>query len=267
MAAVLFLLLTAGCAGKVANTYKAEGYDPLAADGARYAVGGFVLGARAQLDRQAEYGTAAENADRGRQTDAWAPLLYGPLSAGRSDLIVWPWPAVRDNLPADGITALQEAYARGSVLPAGLVTALAADLPEVTYLVLARIDRNEIEIGENMPTATGVQPNSDGREPYDATSQMTRTIKTRRTVAVTLDVFELSSGRSVWTGTAERNQTDLYSSNEKSGGDDLVVTPATEAGAPPEIRVKGASLDMPDLDGVLAEACAALVGNLFAKSE
>jgi hypothetical protein len=260
---VLFLLLLGGCA-RVANVHHAADYDPLAQDGAKYAVGGFVLGSQTTLDSQAEIGSGAENSDPRAQTDAWANELYGPLLAGRAGLNVWAWSALRDNIPADTITAVQAEYAKGSGLPPEMITPLAADLPEITYLVLARIDRNDIEIGSNTPAVLGNQAANESRDPHAETDMMTRSVKTRRIVKVTMNVFDLRSGRSVWSGAVTRNKTELYSPSEEDLDQKLVVTPSTEEGAAPEIRVKGASLAMPELDALLGEACRDLVGNLFA---
>ena len=263
---VLFLFLLNGCAGKVANVHHAEGYDPLAADGTKYAIAAFVLGSHAELDRQAEIGTPTQNADPVYQTETWSPLLYGPFLTGRAGIDVWAWSALRDNIPADAITSVQVAYARGSVLPPDRFTQLAGDLPDITYLVLARIDRNDIEIGSNTPASLGNQVANESRDPHAEVDMRTRTIKTRRTVVVAMDVYDLRSGLSVWSGSVEREMTELFSANDEEVAS-LVVTPATEEGAQPDIQVKGASLDMPVLDDVLALACAALVENLFAVPE
>ncbi len=263
---ILFLFLLGGC-GKVANIHHDADYDPMARDGAKYAVGGFVLGAQAELDRQAEIGTPDQNADPRYQTETWAPVLYGPMLTRRDDLEVWAWTALRENIPVDTITAVQTAYARGSVMPPAMFTQVAGDLPDITYLVLARIDRNDIEIGSNTPANLGNQAAIESRDPHTVVDQMTRTIKTRRTVAVSLDVYDLRSGRSVWSSSVERNLTELYSADNEDTGEELVVTPAVEEGDLPEIMVKGASLAMPALDDVLAVACAALVKDLFAVPE
>ena len=260
---VLFLYCLGGC-GKVANVHHAAGYDALAGDGAKYAVGGFVLDTRLELDRQAEIGTAAENGDPHYQTDTWAPLLYGPLLAGREGLGVWAWSALRDNIPADAITAVQTAYARGGVLPPEMFAPVAKDLPEVTYLVLARINRNDIRIGANTPPSVlGNQVANESRDPHAETDLMTRSVKTLRTIGLTMDVYDLRNGRSVWSGTVERQKAELYSADDQDGEAELVVTPASEEGASPDIAVKGASLPMPELNDVLAEACGALVAELF----
>lgn len=264
--AVLFLFLAGGC-GKVANVHHAAGYDPLARDGTRYAVGGFVLDNRLALDGQAAIGTAAENADPRHQTDTWAPLLYGPLLAAHEGRDVWAWSALRDNIPADAITAVQSAYAAGGVLPPEMFAAVARDLPDVTYLVLARIDRNDIEIGANTPGALGNQLANESRDPHAETDMLTRSITTRRTVGVTLDVYDLPAGHSVWRGSVTREKAELYSASDQDTGEDLVVTPATQEGAAPQIEIKGASLATPELSDVLAEACAALVAELFQAPE
>ena len=180
---------------------------------------------------------------------------------------MWAWSALRDNIPADAISAVQKAYARGGVLPPQIFVPVAQDLPEVTYLVLARIDRNDIRIGANTPAALGNQVANESRDPHAETDLMTRSINTRRTVGVTMDVIDLRSGRSVWSGSVERQKVELYSANDLDEGAELVVTPASEEGASPEIAVKGASLPMPKLADVLGDACGALVAELFKVQE
>ena len=267
VAAILLLLLVVGCSGRLTHLHQAEGYDPLARDGARYAIGGFVLRVGEELDGQADVPAAVRNGEVQAQTDTWAPVLYGAMLTGRADLEIWAWPAVRDNIPADAITALQRAYAEGRLLPPARFTQLATDLPDITYLVLARLDRNEVEIGSNVPGSTGSQVTDDSRDPHGVNDALIRTVKTRRRVTVTLDVYDLRTGLSVWSGQAEREKTELYSPGPKDKSEDLVVTPATEEGGTPEITVKGASLAMPELADVLSDACTALVGMLFAVEE
>lgn len=262
MSAILFLFL-AGCASRMKQLHHAEGFDPLAENGARYAIGGFVMRAGEELDSEAKVDPAVRRGEVLAQTDAWAPTLYGAMLAGRPGLEVWSWPAVRDNIPADAITELQQAHAEGSLLPPDRFKLLAGDLPGITYLVLARLDRNEVEIGSNMPGGTGSPIADESRDPHGEGDSLVHTVKTRRKVTVTLDVYDLRSGRSVWSAQVERQKTELYSPGPRDKREDLVVTPSTAEGGEPTIRVKGASLAMPELEAVLGDACNELVGKLF----
>ncbi len=260
--AVLLLFLGTGCSGVVKNVKQSPDYDPGARDGAKYAVGCLVLGDKVELDRQAEIGTADQNADPGYQTDAWAPLLYGAMLAGREQLEVWSWGALRDNIPSDTITAIQKAYSWRDELPPEMFSSLAKDLPEITYLVLARVDNNELSIGGNSLAAAGNQDVVESRDPHAAVRRSADVTVTKRELTVTMDVIDLRTGLSVWRGVVKRYGSELFSMEEAAPGD-LLVTPATEEGGSPDIQVSGTALDMPQFEDVLAVACGDLVKKLF----
>ncbi|MFT7700139.1 MAG: hypothetical protein ACI8S7_001979 [Candidatus Krumholzibacteriia bacterium] len=260
---VLFLLAISGCSGKVSRLHYAEDFDPLANDDAKYAIGGFVLSTLAELDRQAEIGTDEQIASLRFQTDTWAPAIYGPFLAGRRGIDVWSWSALRENIPADTITQVQLDFSRGEVVQPSLLKLVAADLPDITYLVLARIDENEVSISRSLPDVNnriGLD-NNDARPPADS---LGNTAKSRRTVKMTLEVYDLRSGRSVWRGDVKREITELLAGDAMIENQDLVVTPSEEEDGLPEIEVNSASVKFPLLDNVLADACAALVSDLFA---
>jgi hypothetical protein len=267
-AVILCLFLLGGCGGKVEQTHRAAGYDPLAADGMKYAVGGFVLGAGVEV--VPETGDAPLSGfadDPAAQSDAWAPALYGPLLAMRGGRDVWDWSALRDNIPTDEITALQTAIARGEVPAAGSLAKVAGDLPDITYLAVARLDRNEIMVSNTAPTGLRTDQSDPGGDVGAPSNSLLGTVRIRRTVEVTLEVFDLRGGRSVWRGSVERQRTELLSSKSITESEDLVVIPPTGEDELPEIRVKGTALAAPALEDLLAEACEALVGNLFAVAQ
>ncbi len=261
--AVLFVFLGAGCSGKVNSVQHAVDFDPLVQDGAKYAVGGFVLSEVANRQQGDEGEVSAHHGDHRQQTDAWSPLLYGPLLSQRSGLDVWSWSALRDNVPDASIDKLHRVYARAEPLSSNLVTAVADDLPNISYLVLARVDRNDIHIAELSQAIHTTDITAKVDEELGVPGTLLNPVKTRRTVVVTVDVFDLSTGRSVWTGTVQRSKAELVGPESVLQQEDLVVIPATEEGEAPEIKLRGASLKMPDLENLLAAACGALVGDLF----
>lgn len=267
-AVILCLFLLGGCGGKVEQVHRAAGYDPLAADGVKYAVGGFVLGAGVEVVPEPGVVLLPGFADDpAAQSDAWAPALYGPLLAMRGGRDVWAWSALRDNIPADGITAIQTAIARGEVPTAGSLAQVAGDLPDITYLVVARLDRNEVMVSDTTPTGLRTDRRDPGGDVGAPPNTLLGTVRIRRTVGVTLEVFDLGGGQSVWRGSVERQRTELLSSKSITEREDLVVVPPKGEGGLPEIRVKGTALEAPALEGLLAEACEALVGNLFAVAQ
>jgi len=220
------------------------------------------LGTLAELDRQSEIGHDEQNFDLRYQTDTWSPIIYGPLLAGRRGADVWSWSALRENIPVDSITEVQLYFSRGEVVQPSLLKQLAADLPEISYLVLTRIDKNEIGIGRmlaDIHSRAGIE-NNDFRPPEDS---LMNSAKVRRKVKVTLEVYDLRSGESVWRGDVEREITELLGADAMIEDQGLVVTPATEEDGLPDIRVNSAAVKFPELEELLAEACGALVIDLF----
>ena len=266
-AAVLFAFLalvtliaatTGGCAGKVRPQQLAADYDPLADDGARYAIVGFVAAPEAGLaDRELA-------GDFTAQSDAWSPLLYGSLLAGRADLVTWAWPPVRDNVPEGGLAGLQAALANGEPVTTDMLTLLAGDLPEITYAVAARLDRDEIETSDLDQSGTMRDDVHEDRDVALMPNSLQRTKKIRRTATVTLVVYDLKSAQPVWRGTVSRDKSELLSPKSITAQQDVVVKPATEEGGLPEVEMRGTALEAPALEPLLADACRALVANLFA---
>jgi hypothetical protein len=254
-------LAFAGCAGKVKQQKLAADFDPLATTEQRYAVAGFVAAPAADLDDRRLAG------DHLAQSDAWGALLHGALLGGPHPVVTWAWPAVRDNVPPDDVVAVQAAYAAGDPVGGDLLRALADDLPEIAYAVLARLDENTIETSDYDQPGLMREEAREDRGVELMPSSLQRTAKIRRTVTVTLTVFDLAGSRAVWRGTVSRDRTELLSPKSIEEKQDLVVKPAAGEDELPELEMRGASLDPPALEALLADACGALVANLFAPSE
>ena len=266
MLAVLpFLMLASGltgCAGSVKQQHRDSGYDPLATDGAKYAIVGFVAAPESGLLDEETLG-----GDPAAQTDEWSPLLYGALLGGRRDLVTWAWPPVRDNVPADGLAALHEATAAGAPVPADVLDLLKADLPDIRYAVAARLAKNDVRIDEveqpgNLRENVHDEPDAELRR-----DSLQRTSRVRRTVDLELRVWDLHTAREVWRGTVSRHRSELLSPRSITEKQDLVVTRPAEEGELPKLELSGARIEAPELEGVLADACQALVAELFAVPE
>ncbi len=248
----------AACAGKVDTIHTSDGFARADLAAGRLGVGGVVLSARLDRDpaRPAPDGVPLD--DVLAQAEAWAPVLYGPLLAAGPDVTVWPWPAVRDACGDSALVQVLTAFARGGVLLPAQLGPLAAALDEVRYLALARVEQDETTLHESAEGVMENQRTKDGRDVHG--SPRDPALKTRRKLTVTLDVYDLAEGRSVWTTTAERHRDELYNFTAQDGQDRPPVVPDGE----PVITADGRPLPTAEFTQVLDDACQALAQRLLA---
>jgi len=196
--------------------------------------------------------------DYAAQSSAWSYLLYGQFLARAPEVQVWPWAQFAGRADSAAVAAAHATIARGGVLRREQLDRFAADLPEARFLVFARLDRNEVSLHNSTEQAARASWERDQVD--DETQVRDRSVTTRRRVAVTLDLYDLQEGRSVWTATASRDAKELYNF------EDATETAATgELADNPAVRVKGTPRQGPPLEGVLEQVCGKLVEKLVAQ--
>ncbi|MBE0566921.1 MAG: hypothetical protein IH621_13255, partial [Krumholzibacteria bacterium] len=156
------------------------------------------------------------------------------------------------------LAAVLGAFARGGVLRPAQLAPLAGALGEVRFLALARVEKDEITLHEGVEAAVEKQRARDGRDVH--AGSLDPALKTRRKLTVTLDVYDLAAGRSVWTATAERHRDELYNFTAQDGQARPPVVPEGE----PVITADGRPLPTADFTRVLGDACQALAQRLLA---
>jgi hypothetical protein len=255
-ALLLCAMMVPGCAGKVETIHTAADFDPAALETGIVALGGFVVATRLATDPAQEPPTGVAVDDPLAQSDAWSPLLYGRFLTDAPRVRTWPWSQVSGRVEPAHLAEAHAMIARGGVLRRDQLDELAAELPEVRYLAFARLDRNEVEL---QPSTEQAARTSWEREELENDTQIRdRSLTARRTVAVTLDLYDLRTGRSVWTTTASVEAGELYNFEEAQ------ATEATgELADNPAVRVRGTPRQGPALDGVLEKACGKLVESLL----
>lgn len=248
--------LLAGCAGRVETLHETPEFDraELAAGG--LAVGGVVLASRLATAPGADVPDGVPAADVLAQADAWSGALYGALLEADTGGTLWPWPAVRDACPDSSLARVLASFAHGGLPHPEDLMPLAADLPQVRYLALVRIDGDETALREGPEAAVQQQRVRDGRDPHGTTRD--RDLTTRRTVTVTLDIYDLARGRSVWTAFAERHREELYNYAAAAEQEERGVVPAGQ----PVITAQGKPLPAAEFRKVLEDACAAAAQRL-----
>ncbi len=258
---LLLVLVAAGCAGRVQTLHEGEGYSRAALRAGRIAVGGVVMAARLQDDPDFVMPDGVPRGDVLAQGDAWSSALYGGLLAASPQTVVWPFPVVSSALEDSSLVDALQAVARGAVLHASQLQRLAAPLESLDYLAVARIDGDEQSLHEGTAGAVDNQRARDGRDLHG--SPRDSALKTRRAVTVTLDVYDLAAGRSVWTATVTRHRDELYNFADEAGSGRPPVVPAGQ----PVITADGRPLPTADFTPVLQDACNALARSLLEEPE
>ena len=245
------VVLVAACTTKVTNVQTGRDFDPSVLDGGVVALGGFVASTRL-LDDYPVGPDAPPIGDLLAQTEAWAPVLYGAFLAEAPQMNIWPWPtvaaAVTDSTLADGLTV----FARGGLLRPDQLDPVARELPGARYLALVRLDGNEVSLHESAGSVTRNQRDHDGRQLH--ANEGAANITTRRRLTVTLEIYDLQTGLSLWGGTIRHDAKELYNPEDaRTDAPDSLRT------GDPYIRVTGTSQQGPPFMGVLEAACAAAV--------
>ncbi|MFO7608083.1 MAG: hypothetical protein R6X35_02620 [Candidatus Krumholzibacteriia bacterium] len=259
-----FVLLAVGlaaCAGRVETVHTSPGFARADLATGRLGVGGVVLASRLTLDPALAAPTGVPVGDVLAQADALAGSLYGPLLAAGPGVPVWPWPAVREAGGDSLLAGILDAFARGGVLRPAQLAPLAAALGEVRYLALARVEKDEITLDQSAEAAIEKQRARDGRDVH--AGSLDTALKTRRKLTVTLDVYDLAAGRSVWTATAERHRDQFYDFTGSAAGEPPSVVPTGE----PVITADGRPLPTADFTDVLDDACKVLARRLLVPPE
>lgn len=255
------LLLLAGCAGKVRTVHQGEGFDPARLEGAAIGVGGVVLAARAVADPAVAVPDGLPAGDVLAQAEAWSTSLYGGLLTARPGVAAWPHGAVAAACPDSVLAFALLDIARGGVLKPARLEPLGAALPEIGYLAFARVEDDDLTLHEGAEAVMRDQRTRDGRDPHGA--QLDRSLKVRRAVTVTMDLYDLAAGRSVWTATVTRHRDELYN---HAGLPDDARPPVVPEGQP-VITAGGQPLPAADFTRVLDDACGALARRLLESEE
>ncbi len=243
-------MLSAGCATKVKLADTDPDFAGHLAEQPRLALAGVVAGATLEA-RLAP--TDAEDAD-----DA----LYRAFLGQRPDLTVWPRPAVDGRLSPGQLDSLRHEYAALGRLRPDQVRALATGLSDMRFLALARITADQTRSiapaeqrrRRDVPGAEGVPEDGDAWD---------MPVRTERSIGLTLQVFDLTSGAMVWQADAESRARQQYAyDNALSDQDTYVRDRLADAEGTPTLSREGVFLQTPDLIALLEQALAETVQRL-----
>jgi len=196
-------------------------------ESAGIAVGGVVLGPEAPLDHLCGIPVPYHEFDYGEQSDMWAYYLY--------------WPTVRDQVPDSTTGKLHEVFAHMGVLRPERLQPFLESFPLADFLVIARVDYIFLE--HRTRQASGLH-SSIGR-----------------TIEVTLECYDLHTGKSVWRSTKKK-----HSNGKKLGpiddSENRAMVHKMDDGDV-DVGVPGTSVSAPTLDEMIPKCINSLVASML----
>jgi len=202
-------LVVAACTTPIRGLDHDPSFNPISIDASGLAVGG-VISARRPLEPG--------------QRASYSDLLRTALRAERPSLTILTADAVANALGENGYDEMLREYRELGAPSAASLHTLSQRLGHSRYLVLARIDRNET----SRWTTDEAIDNSKGKRIGTKTHY-----RHGRTVNVSMRIFDLDNGATVWSGSVEKSSwnentedeqdPDFYDndSQHQSGGKDL----------------------------------------------
>jgi hypothetical protein len=242
------LAAVAGCSSGsgVRVDFTATGFGPPQLADTRLAVVGVTLDDRTELPYYFATPVARERFDRLAQTETWSPLLYDQFLAHARSTWTYPPAFVLQTVAPDTLAEALRTYAAQRYLDPRQVDALGRQLGEVRYLAVARITN----------VHRGIVTHTDGAGP-----DQTETVKIREAVGMAMDVYDVETGRAVWSASVDKHTESLAGPDDFSrpGG-----AAATEQGADVLAQLEGTGVHArpSTFAGVIQKCCAALVAKL-----
>lgn len=190
---------------------------------------------------------------------AAADALYASLLEGMPGLAAWAAPVTAEALGGGVADSLLGDYGRLGGLPAAEVTRLRDRLPAVSYLVLARVKADAIEMSVVAADRIDAEARAEGLP--QNTNPLAQSVTTRRHTTIELEFVDLRSGESAWRGAADVDDFVRYE-YERPTVDPLAPSTLPRPGEPPIISRDGGTVRAPDLIGVVAKGCGSLIREL-----
>jgi hypothetical protein len=262
------LLLTAGCSPQfqpsVEKVYAPRQFTGSELRDGGVAVGCCILAHGVELYPTPDLPDIGSGFDHFAQSYLWSLLLDGVWAQRLPETPVLPFSVFEDRVPPADLTRALNQFAELRTPEPAVIQALAAARPGPRYLLLARVDGDELgydstnQMG-NYPPEGGLGRISDlGREDRQPARPLNPEVY--RVVTVTMEMLDLEKARSVWEGKVQREDRQRVEPNipaddarfrvEKQGEDQVVF--ARDEALP----------DSPAFAELLRRCLEALVGQL-----
>lgn len=187
-----------------------------------------------------------------------ATALYRAFLSARPELAVWPRPRLRQPPGGAVLEVLLEEYGRLGRLRPDQVRPLGDLLAGCRFLALGRLVDDDVQsraaAAESPPPA--FESGTDG--------SLATTVSTERRTTVTLELFDLATGGSLWLGRAEARDRQRYRYEDRLQRDPVAYLQQRleSAEGPVLLQRRGEYLELPDLVALMEQAFTAVLERL-----
>lgn len=254
------LLVLAGCRGGAKVVTQTPGFDFGQMKESAWAIGGVYLNSNFIPDGAAEKELKPFLTPWYGISEAFSPMLYGGFMQTEPEMEVWTFGTVFSLVPQADLKPAANLVSSSKAPTRDQIQTIADNLPNVRYLVFARLDDTELVTDQDMASTVVDQINRDGRDPHANT--LSRTVIIRRGVFMTMEVYDLTDGTLVWSGKADTWDEDFLNGDANEQSRDVLVLREGEDSEVTDIHLDGIMRKGPDLFGGVRETCGKVVEEL-----
>lgn len=180
----------------------------------------------------------------------------------RPEIEIWPLDAVRPRLGAAALARLVHEYGLLGHLRPDDLTPLADNLNGCRLLAMVRLTADEVHSKTMHTEAPAPLPGSSAHA--ETGGPVTPTVSTERKVTVTLEIFDVATGRSVWRAQAHARDHERYRYEDRLRSDPVgyVQQRLATSQSPVHLDRRGAYLKLPDLVELIEQAVSAAAQRL-----
>ena len=254
------LLVLAGCRGGAKVVTQTPDFDFGQMKESAWAIGGVYLNANFVPDGAAEKELKPFVTPWHAVSEVFSPMLYGGFMQIEPQMEVWTFGTVFSLVSEVDLKAAADFVSHSKVPSRDQIQSIADHLPNVRYLVFARLDDTELVTDQDMASSVVDQMNRDGRDPHANT--LSRTVIIRRGVFMSMEVYDLTDGTLVWSGKADTWDEDFLNGDANEQSKDVEVLREGEDSEVTDIHLDGIMRKGPGLFDGVRETCGKVVGEL-----
>lgn len=250
-ALILMSSLLCGCATKVKLADTDPGFAAALSADPNLALGGVVVSEQVLGELAPDDAVMADE------------VVFRAFLQHRPDLTVWPREAVDGRLEPDQLEAVRGQATAAGPLPVEAVRAMGEVLQGSRYFVMTRITADQVRTVTEGPTQDrdGFRPGAEG-VPEDG-GAWSNPVITERRLELSVDIYDLRDGRSVWQAEASSRARQHYEYEDALRDDATYVKDRLAAeDDEPTLSRTGVYLKTPDLMDLLEQALTKVVQQL-----
>ena len=171
----------------------------------RIALGGVVVRDGVDIHRNPDLPPLKAKFDHATQTKIWCQNVEWKFAQKFSTPTLMPFSEFDEFIPDSVLKVLWADFAQGGYMEPEILESIRAEAPEVRYMIMVRVDYDRV--AHDIDTAWLIEPNQAGGSgnvsgsaynPDKSNNSLHPTIQRR--VGLTMDLFDLETGLTVWEG-------------------------------------------------------------------